>query len=258
MSTFERLPLRIRHWILDRLVSKYPSFSLEWTVGRRNRKHDDWTPLREAAARGPMRESLVPPREFDALLPWIFHHGMSSRGICQLDIDEALALWKLCREGPARTAVEIGRFKGGSTFLLACAIGEGGRLISFDLDNQYDAELSTVLRATGLDGRVELIVGDSQSSGLSRTTVADLVFVDGGHSREAVMADVRTWYPALKHGGVMCFHDAVQTRSNATAIPSVVDTVQELSTSPEYDWVRIVEAGSLLAFRKHAGRAQTQ
>lgn len=38
----------------------------------------------------------------------------------------------------------------------------------------------------------------------------DLVFVDGGHSFEQVTADLRVWWPKLKHGGVLLGHDGVR------------------------------------------------
>lgn len=36
----------------------------------------------------------------------------------------------------------------------------------------------------------------------------DMVFIDGTHTTEAVLNDVRLWLPKLKEGGLMCGHDA--------------------------------------------------
>lgn len=35
----------------------------------------------------------------------------------------------------------------------------------------------------------------------------DLVYVDADHSYEAVKMDIIAWWPKLKHGGIMAFHD---------------------------------------------------
>jgi predicted O-methyltransferase YrrM len=47
--------------------------------------------------------------------------------------DEAAYLYRLVRETAPRTAVGIGRFRGGSTFLIAAAL-EHGILHSYDVD----------------------------------------------------------------------------------------------------------------------------
>jgi len=35
----------------------------------------------------------------------------------------------------------------------------------------------------------------------------DMLFIDGDHHYEAVVADLRTWLPSLKPGGVLAMHD---------------------------------------------------
>lgn len=35
----------------------------------------------------------------------------------------------------------------------------------------------------------------------------DLVYIDAGHSFNAVTSDINAWFPKLKFGGVMAFHD---------------------------------------------------
>lgn len=40
-----------------------------------------------------------------------------------------------------------------------------------------------------------------------RDEVADVVFIDAEHGYDAVLADIRAWWPKLKRGGVMAGHD---------------------------------------------------
>lgn len=37
----------------------------------------------------------------------------------------------------------------------------------------------------------------------------DAVFIDGDHSREAVLADLNAWAPKLKKGGILAGHDVI-------------------------------------------------
>lgn len=37
----------------------------------------------------------------------------------------------------------------------------------------------------------------------------DMAFIDGDHSEEGIMGDLRAVYPKVKHGGVILCHDCV-------------------------------------------------
>jgi hypothetical protein len=36
----------------------------------------------------------------------------------------------------------------------------------------------------------------------------DFVFIDGGHSMKQVLADLDSWYPKVRNGGIMAGHDS--------------------------------------------------
>lgn len=249
------LPKPLQQWLLTQMIVQTPhdTFTLEWLISRANRDLYNWDQVhaRLVAEEHSGIPFAAPPEVFSDLLRLLFHIGPANRGICQLDLDEALALWTLCRRSPGGVFVEIGRFKGGSTLLLASAGGTGSRLLSFDISSQHDADCAAALADLGLADRVQLIVGNSRASDLFRTLAPDLVFVDGGHAYDDVTADIDAWYPSLKPGGVMCFHDAAFARPNATRLSSVARAVHDMRSSPKYDCVRLLEVGSLLAVRKN-------
>lgn len=59
-------------------------------------------------------------------LAFLFSSNQLSHGIASLQLDEAALLYRLARNvSPGAVVAEIGRFKGGSTLLLASALPEG-------------------------------------------------------------------------------------------------------------------------------------
>jgi predicted O-methyltransferase YrrM len=150
-----------------------------------------------------------------------------------LDPAEAGALYELALElAPRGPIVEIGSYCGKSALCLGTAAREaGGVLVTIDHhrgseENQpgwayHDPELwdeeagaldtlpalRRTLREAGLEENVIAIVGRSHSvAELWRAPIA-LLFIDGGHTREAALADYRLWAPKIMPGGVLAIHD---------------------------------------------------
>lgn len=182
-------------------------------------------------------------------LTFLFSSNHLNVGAAILAFDEGAYLYKLTRTLSHATIVEIGRFKGGSTFLFAAAMDEGSRLYSYDWDgspmvplpksdgtSRYPAqgtrELDQALRGAlaryELEQRVHLLVADSQTSAPPQDT-CDLVFVDGDHSYEGVTADFHNWAPHISVGGHLLFHDAIP-RDFAPAAVGVAKCVKEIET----------------------------
>lgn len=184
-------------------------------------------------------------------LAFLFSSNLLNHGIALLAFDEAAYLYGLA--SGSRTAVEIGRFKGGSTLLLASALPRDGELWSYDLHvklrgtidgAELDAELTDALARYGLADRVRLVVGDSRSAE-PPPTPCDLVFVDGDHSYEGTRADCEAWAPRVAPGGHLVFHDF----AGATPHEGVVRAVAEVDTSK---FERQAGAGSLAHFVRRA------
>jgi hypothetical protein len=151
-----------------RIFGKGPKRTVR-AVQRNNRPyHLPW--------RGPL------PKEFIRLDPWEGQYvflisSMAKRGI-----------------------LEIGRFNGGSLFLMACA-NPAVPIYSIDIAPQDDACLREIFRTQGVGANVKLIVGDSQRERSPEVGSFDVLFVD----ETTPMMDA----PATSRIGSRCSSEAV-------------------------------------------------
>jgi predicted O-methyltransferase YrrM len=190
-------------------------------------------------------------------LAMLFSSNRLNHGIATLQIDEAALLYRLAGEVPSgSTVAEIGRFKGGSTVLIASALPEGAHLYSYDLHAavetdvpgaHLDDELRKVLSRYGLDGRVNLVVGDSHTVEHPPGTLA-LLFVDGDHSYDGVRADWLHWRDRVAPGGHLLFHDAVATGGYSTSSEGVVRLIAEIEQDSSLPFERRPGAGAIAHF----------
>jgi predicted O-methyltransferase YrrM len=187
-------------------------------------------------------------------LAFIFSSNQLNHGVASLQIDEAALLFRLARDVEAGPVVEIGRFKGGSTVVLASALPDGVDLWSYDLHvalrpdltgEQLDAELQDALARLGVAHKVRLLVGDSRKVAPPPEPI-ELLFVDGDHSYDGARADFERWGDLLQPGGHLLFHDAVDTGGYGNVYPGVARAVAEVGEG----WRRQPGAGSIAHFVK--------
>lgn len=76
----------------------------------------------------------------------------------------------------------------------------------------------------------------------------DMVFVDADHSYQAVIDDWTAWNPLLAPGGIICFHDSVQT-FRSPAVESVRAMNDIVRGSPEFEVVDAVDTLTVLRRR---------
>ena len=150
--------------------------------------------------------------------------------------DEGLAL-----HGAARNAasvgplLEIGSYCGKSAVYLGAAARAGGTVV-FSVDHHRGSEENqagwehhdpevvdaatgrmdtlpffrrTIERA-GLEDAVVAVVGDSPAIAANWRTPLGLVFVDGGHALDVVLADYEAWSPHVAADGALVFHDVFE------------------------------------------------
>ncbi len=147
-------------------------------------------------------------------------------------------------EGPV---LEIGSYCGKSTIYLGLACRENESTV-FALDHHrgseehqqgeffhdpdlYDAgegvmdsfrEFRRNIARTGLDEFVVPVVAGSESAARQWQTPLAMVFIDGGHSLDAALADYRCWMPHLKRGGILAIHDLFEDAYEGGQAPYAV------------------------------------
>jgi predicted O-methyltransferase YrrM len=143
-------------------------------------------------------------------LAWLFNCDSRNRGIIRQGFDEAALLWKAVK-ATAGDILEIGRNHAGSTVVLATAADSDRVIYSIDLNPKHDPRCEEFLQRAENQKRVRLLVGDSRERLPSATY--GLLFIDGDHSYDGVLADTRAHWNALKNvngkPGLAVFHDAL-------------------------------------------------
>jgi predicted O-methyltransferase YrrM len=150
-----------------------------------------------------------------------------------MDNEEALRLYELSltasKMGPM---AEIGSYCGRSAAIIGSACKQNNGIL-FSIDHHegseeqqpgegyfdadlYDEKTSTIntfpffrqtLVLAGLKDTVVPIVCASKIAGRMWKTPLSMVFIDGGHSFEAVHKDFLTWAPHILPGGFLVIHD---------------------------------------------------
>jgi predicted O-methyltransferase YrrM len=187
-------------------------------------------------------------------LAFLFSSNQLNHGVASLQVDEAALLYRLARDAESGPFAEIGRFKGGSTFVFAAALPAGIELWSYDLHvalradmpgSELDAELRGALERYGLASKVHLVVGDSRAVEPPSTDL-ELLFVDGDHTYEGAKADYDRWSAFVRPGGHLLFHDAVDPGGYGNVYPGVSRLVAEITRGD--GWKRQPDAGSIAHF----------
>ena len=123
---------------------------------------------------------------------------------------------------PNAVIVEVGVWMGAMTVKAAQAALEGSALAywavdhflgSPDLKNPHgpaaiEREFRDAIQKAGLDILVSLMRKPSLEAAKEFTDGSlDMVFIDGDHTKPAVLADIGAWWPKLRMGGVLLGHD---------------------------------------------------
>ena len=134
----------------------------------------------------------------------------------QLTRAERLLLNKLSLSLPRNCCiVEIGSYVGGSSIILASAATEKNGML-YCVDTWKNEAMSEGLRDTyneftkntkPYEKWIVPLRGKSVEVAKDFDEEIDLLFIDGDHSYEAVKSDVEAWFPKLKNGAIVVFHD---------------------------------------------------
>jgi predicted O-methyltransferase YrrM len=125
------------------------------------------------------------------------------------------------------TFVELGCYKGKSTSFIGVEIHKRKRDINFfaidsfqgatnstDLNEQKayegvtEIELAYAINISEVGNKVKTIKSLShEAANLFEANSVDVIFIDAGHSYEAVMKDIQAWLSKMKPNGIMAGHD---------------------------------------------------
>ncbi len=127
-----------------------------------------------------------------------------------------------------KTVIEIGTFLGGSAEALLEGMPDDGHLTCIDTfegtagsptdptnhrseETEFTQEFILSYlggRLQPYHGRVNIVVGESLTAAkVFKPESADLIFLDGAHDYENVLADIQAWLPVVKPDGILCGHD---------------------------------------------------
>ena len=155
-----------------------------------------------------------------------------------LDLECLRGLVKRAALGKSEAArvVEVGTWLGKTAITMADA---GAEVTCVDVWRDFDSDadiMSSLYRANGervyntflsnigtRKGRsIFPLRMTSVEAALEIKEPVDMVFIDANHEYEAVKADIQTWLPKVRDGGILCGHDYDE------AFSGVIDAVKEL------------------------------
>jgi predicted O-methyltransferase YrrM len=146
--------------------------------------------------------------------------------------------------------VELGAYKGKSTSFIVTEINNQNRNIQFhtidtfegDSGSNDEEEIEAYRKVNvskmfdefsentkHLKEHFNVIVGKSdESSKFFEDNSVDVIFIDAGHSYDAVIRDIKSWLPKIKDGGIMSGHDYINWSGVNTAVNEIFDKVDKI------------------------------
>ena len=241
--------MKIIQYLTERLVERSPQTALNLLKS----KHGElWIARALNKPDGSKWSDLEGPPQLEGFedLSFLFWSSPLNRRFIRLDFDEAAALYKAVKSIPNPHGIEIGRFNGGSTVLLAFAVGPNGGLLSIDSEPQDDQALEVFLKQADLFEHVELVVADAGA--FERDDQVDFVFIDGDHSYEGAKRDHNKWGSKVRAGGFIIHHDMGNARPLASQWESLATLKSEIIRA-QGDVLELAhEVGSMIIFRRRS------
>ncbi len=192
---------------------------------------------------------VTKPLQFEDLAG-LFASTSLDHAVIAMTVRQTAYVFGLVRRLKARKVIEVGRYKGGSTLVIAAAMNGEGQFWSIDLGEKearlhgegvhrsFDDQIRDIFRRFGL--RVDLMIGDSRTIEVETGDV-DIVFIDGDHSYEGVRSDFERFGHRVRVGGAVLFDDACSEKHFQTHSDSVGRLVNEAVASGDFELVKTVD-----------------
>lgn len=152
----------------------------------------------------------------------------------------------LIRSIQARNVLEVGTSNGYSTIWLAAALQEtGGRLITLEFDPKRAEEAQMHLQEVGLDGIVEVRIGNALDEISKCDTTFDLVFLDAEKNEYRRYLELA--FSKIRLGGLIVADDTVTMRDE------MPDYIEFVFNTPFLHSVDIpLDDGIILSYKTEA------
>lgn len=175
-------------------------------------------------------------------LAGLFASTSLNHGVVGMTIRQVAYVFGTARRTGAKKAIEVGRYRGGTTIAIAAGMGPGSKLWSIDLGEKearlfnapsgtFDSDAREFCDRFGLD--VDLLVGDSYTIEVD-TGVVDLVLIDGDHSYEGVRNDFERFGKRVRVGGRVLFDDVFSEALFTSHTDTVGRLVEEILASGDF------------------------
>lgn len=142
--------------------------------------------------------------------------------------------------------LEIGAYAGASSSLIASHPYKT-KCFALDLGTPIDKKIviDNVNKFKNSESTFEYIKGDSMNENIikevyNKIPYVNILFIDGDHSKKAVLSDFNNFSKLVKKGGYICFDDYLDFKYS----PQVYDAVNEIVTSlnkKEYEIIGSLE-----------------
>ncbi len=163
-----------------------------------------------------------PDHDFADLL-WLLSSNYANRGMAMLMLEEAIWLYDTVKAIDEPNVAELGRAKGGTTFLLAASGAkvtsiDNGALERWNSTNfgppsvPYDEALHNALTRAGLRERVKLVTADAETFIVPEGEF-DVVFSDVVLPTDRMIELFDCWWAALKPEGRFVLRDGREPRT---------------------------------------------
>lgn len=97
--------------------------------------------------------------------------------------------------------LEIGTFTGYSAYCLSKGLQDDGKLITIEINDELEGMIRSFLATSGIEDKVELIIGDALQLLPEMKESFDLIFIDA--NKEHYPAYYKSCMPLLKKGGFL-------------------------------------------------------
>lgn len=167
-----------------------------------------------------LKEYHAAPRTLDETVQWAMNFGGGGyMTIKTLQIpSEITRLAKAVAALKPKIILEIGTARGGTLLIWSSIASE--EVVTCDLEHRLAQKpLLEALPPPGSQCKVTLLTGNSHEAAFKQRVTqalngrkADFIFIDGDHTVEGVTADYNDYKEFVRPGGIIAFHDIVESQ----------------------------------------------